>query len=145
MLRYPDFDPVALSIGSVQIRWYGVAYVVGILMVWFCCDQLIKRGYSKISRKDLGDFVPWATLGVVVGGRLGHVILYGGSYYLENPLEIFMIWKPGMAFHGGLVGVIIATFWFCHKRNIDIPRLADLISVGNPIALFSVRIANFIN
>ncbi len=145
MLTYPTLDPVALSLGGLDIRWYGIAYVSGILLAWLCCTQLIRRGYSSITEKDMGDFIPWATLGIVAGGRLGHVLFYGGSYYLENPLEIFMIWKPGMAFHGGIIGVILATYFFCKARNIKILVLLDLISVGTPIGLFFGRIANFIN
>lgn len=145
MLTYPAIDPVALSIGPLDIRWYGIAYVLGILGAWFCCNQLIKRGYSPLSKQDTADFIPLATLGIIVGGRLGHVLFYGLDYYLQNPLEIVMIWKPGMAFHGGILGVIIAAYLFCKKRNIQILSLFDLISVGAPIGLFFGRIANFIN
>ncbi len=145
MLTYPSIDPVALNLGSLEIRWYGIAYVSGILLAWLCCTALIKRGYSSILSKDIGDFIPWATIGIVVGGRLGHVLFYGGMYYLDHPLEILMIWKPGMAFHGGLIGVAVATVWFCRARHIKILDLLDLISVATPIGLFFGRLANFIN
>jgi len=145
MLTYPSIDPVAFSLGGLEIRWYGIAYVSGILLAWFCCTALIKRGYSSILSKDIGDFIPWATVGIVVGGRLGHALFYGGSYYLDRPLEILMIWKPGMAFHGGLIGVAIATIWFCRIHHIKILDLLDLISVATPIGLFFGRLANFIN
>ena len=145
MLTYPEFNPVALDLGALQIRWYGIAYVSGILLAWYCCTQMIRRGYSTLSEKDIGDFIPWATVGIVAGGRLGHVLFYGGTYYLEHPLEIFMIWQPGMAFHGGFTGVLVATYFFCKARNIKILSLLDLISVGTPIGLFFGRIANFIN
>lgn len=145
MLTYPTIDPIAFSFGPVEIRWYGLAYVSGIMLAWLCCHILIKRGYSAIKTQDMGDFIPWATVGIVVGGRLGHVLFYGGSYYLEHPLEIFMIWQPGMAFHGGILGVIIATLMFCKVRKIKILSLLDLISVGTPIGLFFGRLANFIN
>ena len=145
MLTYPQIDPVALSLGPVEIRWYGIAYVLGILGAWLCCLRIIKKGYSSIKPEYLSDFIPFATLGIIVGGRLGHVFLYEFSYYLENPIEIIQIWKPGMAFHGGIAGVILATLWFCKSRSISILKLFDLISVGTPIGLFFGRVANFIN
>jgi phosphatidylglycerol:prolipoprotein diacylglycerol transferase len=145
MLTYPTLNPVALSFGSLQIRWYGISYVAGILLAWACCHRLIVKGYSKISTKDLGDCIPWMTLGVVVGGRLGHVLFYGGTYYFHNPLEILMIWKPGMSFHGGFLGVIAATILFCRTRGISFWSLIDLASVGTPIGIFFGRLANFIN
>lgn len=145
MLTYPSIDPIALSLGSLDIRWYGIAYVSGILLAWLCCTLLIRRGYSTVLSKDVGDFIPWATIGIVIGGRLGHVLFYGGSYYLDHPLEILMIWKPGMAFHGGLIGVALATFFFCKSRRIPLLNLLDLIAVATPIGLFFGRLANFIN
>lgn len=145
MLTYPSLDPIALSIGPLDIRWYGIAYVAGILGAWQLCTYLIRKGYSDIKAEYLSEFIPFATSGIIIGGRLGHVILYEWEYYLENPLEIIQIWKPGMAFHGGILGVIMVTVWFCRSRSISILKLFDLISVGAPIGLFFGRIANFIN
>lgn len=145
MLSYPHIDPIALSIGPLDIRWYGIAYVLGILGAWGVCTQLANRGYSPIKATHLSDFFPFATLGILAGGRLGHVFLYEFEYYAQNPLEIIQIWKPGMAFHGGILGVILFSLWFCHHRNLSVLRLFDLISVGAPIGLFFGRLANFVN
>jgi prolipoprotein diacylglyceryl transferase len=145
MLAYPAIDPIAFSVGPLDIRWYGLAYVTGILLAWLLCSWLSERGYGRLSKKDLSDFVPWATLGIVAGGRLGHVLFYGGTYYLQHPAEIVMIWKPGMAFHGGLIGVIIAAICYCRSRNIRLLDLTDFAAVGTPIGLFFGRLANFIN
>ena len=145
MLTYPTIDPIAISLGPLDIRWYGIAYVMGILGAWQLCAWLAKRGYSDIPAAHLSDFIPFATIGILVGGRLGHVFLYEFDYYLQNPTEIIQIWKPGMAFHGGIFGVIAVTVWFCRSRSISILKLLDLISVGAPIGLFFGRIANFIN
>lgn len=145
MISYPSLDPVALYLGPVQIRWYGIAYVAGILLAWGYATFLANRGIVKVKSRIFSDFIPWATAGIVIGGRLGHVFLYGGGYYWENPLEIFMIWKPGMSFHGGLVGVIVASLLFCRKYKIIFLDLMDLCAVVAPIGLFFGRLANFIN
>lgn len=144
-IPYPDLNPIALQIGPVAIRWYGIAYVVGILLGWACCHLLAKKKYFNLTLKDIGDFVPWATLGVVVGGRLGQVFFYDFDYYWQHPLEILMIWHPGMSFHGGILGVFITTLIYCWKRHLSILELGDVIAVGAPIAIFFGRIANFIN
>lgn len=145
MVPYPTIDPIAFSLGDIHIRWYGLAYVAGIILAWQCCVAMIRKGYFALSEKDLGDFIPWATLGIVAGGRLGHVLFYGGDYYWHHPEEILMIWKPGMSFHGGLMGVLVATYTFCQSRSIPLLSFLDLISIGTPIGLFFGRLANFIN
>jgi phosphatidylglycerol:prolipoprotein diacylglycerol transferase len=144
-ISYPHFDPIAFQIGPLAIRWYGLSYVAGILLAWYCCHLLIKKKYFFISSKDFSDFMPWATLGVVVGGRLGHVLFYGFTYYWEHPLEIFMIWHPGMSFHGGLLGVCAVMISFSYKRHLSLLDLGDVLSVGVPIGLFFGRLANFVN
>ncbi len=145
MLVYPQIDPVAFSIGSIDIRWYGIAYASGILLGWFCLIKLIQRNYFNFDQKIIGDFIPWATMGIVVGGRLGHVVLYNLDYYWHYPWEIIMIWRPGMAFHGGVVGIGVATLLFCHRYKVHFLQLADAISVVAPLGIFFGRIANFIN
>jgi phosphatidylglycerol:prolipoprotein diacylglycerol transferase len=144
-IPFPDINPIALQIGPVAIRWYGIAYVVGILLGWACCHLLAKKNYFKITPKDIGDFVPWATLGVVVGGRLGQVLFYNFDYYWQHPLAIIKIWEPGMSFHGGAIGVLITMIIYCRKRHLLISELGDVAAVGTPIAIFFGRIANFIN
>jgi phosphatidylglycerol:prolipoprotein diacylglycerol transferase len=145
MINYPNIDPIALQIGPVAIRWYGIAYVVGILLAWYCCHVLTSKKYFKISPKDFGDFIPWATLGIVAGGRLGQVFFYHLDYYMQNPLEIVKIWEPGMSFHGGAIGVFVAMIIFCRKRKLSLLELGDVAAVGTPIGIFFGRIANFIN
>ena len=142
---YPTINPIALALGPFKIHWYGIAYVAGILLGWLCCRQVIKRPGYSLSQKLLDDFIPWATLGIIAGGRLGHVLFYGGSYYLENPLEIFMIWRPGMSFHGGLLGVAAVLWWYTKKHQLKLFDLSDVIVVGVPLGLCFGRLANFIN
>jgi phosphatidylglycerol:prolipoprotein diacylglycerol transferase len=144
-IPYPNIDPIALQIGPLSIRWYGIAYVVGILLAWYCCHVLARKNYFKISTKDIGDFIPWGTLGVVVGGRLGQVLFYNLDYYWHHPLEIVKIWEPGMSFHGGAIGVFVAMIIYCHKRKLSLLELGDALAVGSPIGIFFGRIANFIN
>lgn len=142
---YPAIDPIALALGPLKIHWYGIAYVAGILIGWFCCQRLIKQPGYNLTAKHIDEFAPWAVLGVIAGGRLGHVIFYGGTYYLENPLEIFMIWHPGMSFHGGLLGVVIAMWWFTRKHKLKTTDLSDVVAVVTPLGLFFGRLANFVN
>lgn len=145
MIPYPNIDPVAFSIGSLKIRWYGIAYVLGILGAWGACIYATRHKLSKVPENFLSEFLPWATVGIVVGGRLGHVLLYEPEYYLQHPLEILMIWHPGMSFHGGLLGVVVAALILTKYRHIKFLELADLLSIGAPIGLFFGRLANFIN
>lgn len=145
MILYPEIDPVALALGPLKIRWYGIAYVTGILLGWWVCHQLIMKKKLHFSAKDFGDFIPWVTLGIVAGGRLGYVLFYNLAHYLDHPGDILQIWKPGMSFHGGLLGVVIVTTLFCLKRKLRIIDLMDVAAVGAPIGIFFGRIANFIN
>ncbi|MCE2951819.1 MAG: prolipoprotein diacylglyceryl transferase [Alphaproteobacteria bacterium] len=145
MLTYPAFDPVALHLGPLSIRWYGIAYVAGILLGWQCCAWLCRKELINISQKHIDDFIPWATLGIVVGGRLGEVFFYNPAYYLSHPLEILYIWQPGMSFHGGFLGVVLAGILWVHTKKIPWITFGDLLSVGTPIGLFFGRIANFVN
>lgn len=142
---YPDINPIALNLGFIKIHWYGVAYVAGILLGWLCCQWVIKQKGFYLKREALDAFIPWATLGIIAGGRLGHVLFYGGDYYLDHPQEIFMIWKPGMSFHGGLLGVIAAFYFFAKKHKIKVFEISDVIAVGVPIGIFFGRLANFVN
>jgi phosphatidylglycerol---prolipoprotein diacylglyceryl transferase len=144
-LAFPQIDPVAIEIGPLQIRWYALAYIAGLVLGWRYALYLAPRSPHAIKRQDVDDFLTWATVGVVLGGRLGYVLFYKPLYYLSNPLEIFAVWHGGMSFHGGALGVIIAIFWFCHRRQIPTLAFADLVCCATPIGLFFGRIANFIN
>ena len=138
-----NFDPVAIQLFSIEIRWYSLSYIFGILLGWaFCKKKLIND--EKI-RFLFDDLVSYLVIGIIIGGRLGYIIFYNLDYYLENFLEIFMIWNGGMSFHGGLIGIIVATFLFSKKNEIDTFIFLDLIALVAPIGLFLGRIANFIN
>lgn len=146
MLQFPDIDPVIISIGPIDIYWYSLAYVAGILIGWYYCDQLIRRNYANdITSKNLDDFISWLVISIIIGGRLGYVLFYDPSRYFSAPLEILKTYKGGMSFHGGMIGVIIACFVFCKKNRLSFFSLIDLLAVATPIALFLGRIANFIN
>ena len=145
MMIYPNIDPVAVTLGPLEIRWYGVSYVLGILLAWQVCGWLTRKIPFGIRRKDVDDFIPLATLGIVLGGRIGNALFYHPSYYLAHPWEIFYIWQPGMSFHGGFLGVVLALVLFCRYRKISLLSLGDVISIGTPLGLFFGRLANFIN
>ena len=137
-----NFDPVAFELFSFQIRWYSLSYIFGILLGWIYCKRIIN---DKIFKKVFDDLIGVIIIGIIFGGRLGYVVLYNPSYYLNNPIEIFMFWNGGMSFHGGLLGVIIATIIFGKKNNQNPFKFLDLISIAAPIGIFFGRIANFIN
>lgn len=147
-LPFPVIDPVLIEIGPVAIRWYALAYIAGLLLGWRYVRRLAAGPPRVCDARDVDDFLLWATLGVVLGGRLGFIILYSvfrGPYYLENPLAILQVWQGGMAFHGGLLGVAVAMLVFCRVRRIPLLSFADCIACAAPIGLFLGRIANFIN
>lgn len=143
MLEYPAFDPVAFSIGPLDIRWYGLCYVIGILLCWW----LLRRRTARhgFSHEQLADLVFYIVVGVIVGGRLGSVLFYNLPYYLEHPLAIFKIWEGGMAFHGGLLGVLIAIWWFARNQGRRFFEISDFMAPVVPLGLFFGRIGNFIN
>ena len=138
-----NFDPIAFQILSLEIRWYSLSYIIGIILGWtYCKKKLIKDQYIK----DLfDDFITYLIIGVILGGRLGYALFYNLKYYLENPFEILMVWNGGMSFHGGLIGVILATQLFSRKHKINPFIFLDLVSLSAPIGIFFGRIANFIN
>jgi phosphatidylglycerol:prolipoprotein diacylglycerol transferase len=142
---FPEFDPVALQIGPVAIRWYALSYVVGILLAWRYCIWLSRKPPQRVTRNQLDDLLLWTTLGIIVGGRLGQVLLWAPGYYLANPIEIVKIWEGGMAFHGGLLGVIIAMLLYARSQRLSVFAFSDLLAPSTPIGLFLGRVANFIN
>ena len=138
-----NFDPIAFEIFSIQIRWYSIAYILGIILGWnYCKKKLIKD--TKIFNL-FDDLVVYVIIGIIVGGRLGYVFFYNFHYFLENTLEILMIWNGGMSFHGGLIGVTVATIYFSKKNKINAFIFLDLISLVAPIGIFFGGIANFMN
>ena len=138
-----NLDPVAFEFLSFQIRWYSLAYIFGFLIGWFYIKNfLIKDLQKKIL---IDDFISYLILGVIIGGRLGYVIFYNFLYYLNHPVEIFFVWQGGMSFHGGLLGVCLATYIYVKKYNLNFLRFSDFVSVVAPIGIFLGRLANFIN
>lgn len=138
-----NFDPVAIQIYSFEIKWYSLAYIFGILFGWFLSKRVFVS--NPLVKEKFDDFVTYIILGIIVGGRLGYVFFYNYNYYSNNLIEIFQIWHGGMSFHGGLIGVIIASIWFSKKNNHNVYHYLDTISLVAPIGIFFGRIANFIN
>ena len=138
-----NFDPIALQFFSLEIRWYSLAYISGILLGWlYCKKKIIKDSYLS---NLFDDFITYLIIGIILGGRLGYALFYNFDYYVENPIEIFMIWNGGMSFHGGLIGVIISSYLFSKKHKINPLIFLDFVSLSAPIGIFFGRIANFIN
>jgi phosphatidylglycerol:prolipoprotein diacylglycerol transferase len=144
-IPFPAIDPIAIAVGPVAIRWYALAYIVGLLLGWRYCLALADRPPHLVRRQDIDDFLVWATLGVVLGGRIGYVLFYNSAYYLANPLDALYLWHGGMSFHGGAIGVTLAIWLFGRTRRIPLLAFADIICAAVPIGLFFGRIANFIN
>ncbi len=144
-MTFPDIDPILIQIGPLAVRWYSLAYIVGLLLGWAHMRFLSNKLKMGVSKTQLEDFITWATIGVVIGGRLGYVFFYQPAFFFENPLEIVKVWHGGMSFHGGLLGVTFAMIVFAKRQGIELLRLADLVAIAAPIGLFFGRIANFIN
>lgn len=146
-ISFPNIDPVAVSIGPLDIRWYGLAYLAGFLLGWAYGLYLAGKVPAGVrpDRDDVDAFLPWGVAGVILGGRLGYVLFYQAGAYLADPLEIFKVWHGGMSFHGGASGVIIALIAFSVFKKINVLRLSDIFCAATPMGLFFGRIANFIN
>ncbi|MDE0723137.1 MAG: prolipoprotein diacylglyceryl transferase [Alphaproteobacteria bacterium] len=146
MIPFPHIDPVALYIGPLPLRWYGLAYVAGFVLGLYAFKHLCNtmKG-SKLTSKHVDDYFVWIIAGVILGGRLGYVLFYNFSYYIEHPMQILQTWNGGMSFHGGVLGCILATVLFAWKKGLEIHQLSDKLAVVVPIGLFFGRIANFIN
>ena len=138
-----NFDPVAFSFFSLEIRWYSLSYIFGIIIAWIYCKKFLIKDKKILYLFD--DLISYLIIGLILGGRLGYVFIYNFDYYSENLTEILMIWNGGMSFHGGLIGVIIATYIFSKKNKINAFSFLDLISMSAPIGIFLGRISNFIN
>lgn len=144
-LPFPAIDPVLVQFGPFAIRWYALAYIAGLLIGWRVMLQIARSPGSAVSDRQVDDFLLWATLGVVLGGRLGYVLFYKPGFYLQHPLEIFAVWQGGMSFHGGLLGVALAIVLFARRAGVPVLTLADMAAAVTPIGLGLGRIANFIN
>jgi phosphatidylglycerol:prolipoprotein diacylglycerol transferase len=149
-LRFPNFDPVLIQLGPFAIRWYALAYIVGILVGWLYARAIIRAerpwgGPAPMTAADYDDFIVWVTLGIILGGRIGYVLFYNPSYFAAHPLESLELWKGGMSFHGGFTGCIAAVVLFAKSRGIPVLSLGDVTCAVGPIGLFLGRLANFIN
>ncbi len=138
-----NFDPVALEIFSLEVRWYSLAYIFGIIFGWILAKKLFIQNIEVRDKFD--DYLTYLIIGIIVGGRLGYVLIYNLSFYVNNPLDILKIWQGGMSFHGGLVGVIFASIFFAKKNNQNPFLYMDIVALVAPVGLFFGRIANFIN
>jgi len=138
-----NFDPVAFQIISFEIRWYSLAYIAGIIIGWMLCKKIFIQK-SDINEK-FDDYVTYLVIGIIIGGRLGYIIFYNFNYYINNLFDIFKVWEGGMSFHGGLIGIIVASILFSKKNNQDSFLYMDLVSLVAPIGIFFGRLANFIN
>lgn len=150
VLPFPAIDPVIFEIGPFALRWYALAYIVGIILAWRYMRALVRNdrlwaGLQRPTPVDLDDFVLWGTFGIIIGGRLGYVLFYNPSYYFANPGEALAVWTGGMSFHGGFAGTVIAIFLFAWRRGLSVWTLFDLAGCAAPIGLFFGRTANFIN
>ncbi|MFC4167689.1 prolipoprotein diacylglyceryl transferase [Teichococcus aestuarii] len=144
-LPFPAIDPVLIEIGPLAIRWYALAYIAGIILGWRLMRRLVALPPVAASAEQVDDFVTWAVLGVILGGRLGYVLFYQTDHYLSAPWEAFYLWRGGMSFHGGAAGVILALVLFCRRHGLSIRRFGDRLTAVVPIGLFFGRLANFIN
>jgi phosphatidylglycerol:prolipoprotein diacylglycerol transferase len=145
VLVHPNFDPIALQIGPLAIRWYGLMYLAAFGLLWWLGRQRIALGKAPVTREQFDDLIFLGVLGTILGGRLGYVLFYKPAYYFDHPLEIFAIWQGGMAFHGGVLGVLAAVAFFAWRRGVDWWRLMDFIAPCVPTGLAAGRLGNFIN
>jgi phosphatidylglycerol---prolipoprotein diacylglyceryl transferase len=150
LITFPVFDPIAFSIGWFAIRWYALAYIVGIVLGWIYARSLVKKerlwgGPAPITLPQLDDFILWVTIGIIVGGRTGYVLFYNPAFFFQHPVEIFQLWNGGMSFHGGFLGCVAAVMLFARNNGISILSLGDITTAVAPIGILLGRIANFIN
>ena len=150
LIDFPVFNPIAVQIGPIAIRWYALAYIVGIVAGWIYARALVKNerlwaGQAPITLPQLDDFILWVTIGIIVGGRTGYVLFYNLAFFIQHPAEIFELWKGGMSFHGGFLGCVAAVMVFARRNHISILSLGDITTAVAPIGLLLGRLANFIN
>ncbi len=145
MIPYPDIKPYIIKVGPLQLRWYGVMYLLGFASSYLLVNYQIKKKGLGIERRIVDDLYFYIILGLILGARFGYVLFYNFAEYLQNPLEIFAVWHGGMSFHGGLIGSVFAGICFCRKRGLDSWQVADLVIATAPIGLGLGRIGNFIN
>lgn len=145
-IRYPWLDPVALDFpGPLDVRWYGLMYLVGFTIGYFVLRHLARQRFLEVDPAVVGDFVTALVVGVIVGGRLGYILFYDFDSFLANPARIIRVWEGGLSFHGGAIGVVLATAWFARRHRVRLLNLGDGVALGVPFGIFAVRLANFVN
>ena len=144
-MPFPDIDPVAFSFGPLVIRWYALAYLVGIVLGWRWCMAMARRDSNAPRPEFFDEFLSWAVVGVIFGGRLAYILFYNSNQYLHDPMEALKVWHGGMSFHGGMMGVIIAAYMFTRIKKISFFAFTDLLACVTPIGLGLGRLANFVN
>ncbi|MDP3162532.1 MAG: prolipoprotein diacylglyceryl transferase [Reyranella sp.] len=145
LIPYPEIDPVLIQLGPFAIRWYALAYIAGLVIGWRVMRRVCTEPPKILSPLKIDDFLLWAALGVILGGRIGYVLFYKPGFYIEHPLAVLTLWEGGMSFHGGLLGVVAAILAFAIRNKTDPFMLSDLVAIVAPIGLFFGRLANFIN
>lgn len=151
ILPYPNIDPIAFSIGPLAVHWYGIAYVVGIMLGWHYAKRMVARpelwpnGTSPMTAEKLDDFLVWVAAGIILGGRIGYILFYDMAAVIENPVRAIQIWNGGMSFHGGLIGTTLAMIFFARRNAIPVWSLFDTVATVAPFGLFFGRLANFVN
>ena len=144
MLRYPEIDPVAIAIGPVKVHWYGLAYLAGLAFAWWLALRRSRRPGAVLDRRQVDDLIFFSALGVVLGGRIGYAVFYGGERLAENPGWLLRVWEGGMAFHGGLLGVVLATWFLARRERLPLGRVLDFVAPLAPLGLALGRLGNFI-
>jgi phosphatidylglycerol:prolipoprotein diacylglycerol transferase len=145
VIPYPNIDPVIFKIWKLQIRWYGIMYLIGFVIAFFVMRYLAIKKKVKLSGDDLWDFIFYAMLGVIIGGRLGYCLFYAPGYYFLHPLKVLALWEGGMSFHGGFIGVFLGTIYYCWKKKVAFYDVADIAVAAAPLGIGLGRIGNFIN
>ncbi|MCM0611054.1 prolipoprotein diacylglyceryl transferase [Marinobacter sediminum] len=145
MLQHPQIDPVAIAIGPLKIHWYGLTYLVGFLAGWWLGRLRTRKPWSPINEEQMGDLLFYLALGVILGGRFGYVVFYNFDTFLADPLWLFRVWEGGMSFHGGLLGVMLAMWWYGRKVDAGFWKIADFVAPLVPVGLGAGRIGNFVN
>ena len=143
-IPFPGWDPVAIRLGPVQMRWYGLSYLAAFIIAGWLLDKLGRDGFVALTKSAVTDLIGWLVVGVMVGGRLGYALFYDRAMFL-HPAQLVQVWKGGLSFHGGLIGVVLLSLWFARRRGIPWLRLADAMALAVPFGIFLVRCANFIN
>lgn len=145
MLQYPNIDPVAVSFGPLEVRWYGLAYLTGILIAWYLLSLPRRRARGDWNLEELADLIFYTAVCMLIGGRLGSMVFYHFEFFMQDPLRVLRIWEGGMSFHGGLIGVIVGLAWFCRRHGRSFQETADMIVPAVPIGIGLGRLGNFAN